>query len=1112
MRGCSLLMCVLGMLIGGTALGQFSPADTSRAGELLLIANDWRDSTAYDSAEMYYDLARALYRKSEVWPAYASVTNEMGVNYRRWGKYSEAEARYLDVLETSRVYLDSLHPEIAQAYNNMGTNYMEMGSYDQAATHLEEALRRKQKVYGNSHEDVGLTHNNLGHLYAEIGKPKIALDHLLKALEIFIEKYGEEHPDVAGVYNNLGTTYYATGDYELARNYIDKSVEIKQRILPPGDPDLLIGFNNTGFCHNLMGDYDKALEDYRMALSISIESLGAMHPQTGILYNNLGNTHRLRKDHGEALHYFQQSLEIKLAAQGPRHRDVGITYNNMGQCYDLMEDWETALTYYEKAIEIYEEALGPMSPDLAVLHFNKALVLEELKEHEAAMQGYQRAITINKASYGLVHPRIATIYSGMGESFFRKENWPEAIAYHQRAVDMRLELLGARHPDLAQSYHDLSRGYEEANDLGNALAYNTKGLKSLSREKDRQVLPGSDQLLSRVQINPILIDLLRHRAELVQHTSVEDGDKEDAMRYYRLAAQVIDSLRFSYRAASSRQTLAGKVLPVYEGAIATAYDLFEATRNTTHLEEIFFFAEKSKNLLILEALQDAKAKQFAFIPDSLLAQEQSLRVDLAYYEQKINTASLAAADSVMKSLAYRRHFELLQEYRGLMTKLESDYPEYFQLKYQTDPPEIEAVRRNILEPGQGLLEYFVGDRYLYVLLLTKETLQVRRVEYDIPLEVAVVSFRKTLYGYFLTENAGEEVFQESGAAYASQALSLYELLFPNMGIALPERLIIVPDGVLGYLPFETLLTAAPADPLAFKSHAYLLHQHQLSYGYSAALLREMQSRGAGKSVRLLAFAPDFSVTDGAPIAGRGGQDFAEPEAADAQRGDLGPLFFNAAEAKAITQLFAGTGYYGQAASRTQFLKTAPDYNVLHIATHGKTNDRESDFSFLAFSPEVDSGEQSLLYVRDLYALELQADLVVLSACETGLGRLYRGEGIASLSRGFAYAGAASIITTLWGVNDQRTATFMESLYGQLKLSLPKDEALRISKQQHLDQSDNYYAHPFFWAGYVAIGDMKPLQTSQSMGIWMAVGFLLLIATGASWLLFKRFQPVASKES
>lgn len=1107
MRGCSFLMCVLGILVGGTALGQFSPADTSRAGELLLAANELRDSTAYDSAEVYYDLSRALYRKTEVWPAYASVTNEMGVNYRRWGKYAEAEARYLDVLETGREHLDSLHPEIAQAHNNMGTNYMEMGSFDRATMHLEEALRRKQKKYGNNHEDVGLTHNNLGHLYGEIGKPKIALDHLLKALEIFLEKYGEEHPDVAGVYNNLGTTYYATGDYELARNYIDKSVEIKQRILPPGDPDLLIGFNNTGFCHNLMGDYDKALEDYHMALAISIESLGAMHPQTGILYNNLGNTHRLRKDHGEALHYFQQSLEIKLAAQGPRHRDVGITYNNMGQCYDLMEDYSRALDYYEKAIDIYETALGPMSPDLAVLHFNKALVLEELGEEKAAMQGYQLAITINKASYGLSHPRIATIYSGMGESYFRKHDWSEAIAYHQRAVDMRLELLGETHPDLALSYHELSRSYEQANDLENAFIYNAKGLKALSREKNLEVLLSPNPLLEDVQITPVLIDLLRHRAELTQF--FKNKGKEHSMRYYRLAAQVIDSLRFSYRAASSRQTLAGKVLPVYEGAIATAYDLFESTGNTSHLEEIFFFAEKSKNLLILEALQDAKAKQFAFIPDSLLAQEQSLRVDLAYYKQKITTGSqVVAADSVMRSLANRRHFELLQEYRELMAQLESDYPEYYQLKYQIDPPEIEAVRRNILEPDQGLLEYFVGDQHLYVLLLTKDALQVKRVAYEMPLEEAIVTFRKSLYGYFLTENAGEEVFRESGVAYASQALSLYQLLFPDMGIALPERLIIVPDGVLGYLPFEALLTAAPEDPLAFTSHSYLLHQYQLSYSYSAALLREMQGRSAGKAVRLLAFAPDFSATEGAQIAGRGGQPMAAPE--DAQRGGLGPLFFNTAEAKAIAQLFAGTGYYGQAASRAQFLKMAPQYNVLHIATHGKTNDTQSDFSFLAFSPEVDSGEQSLLYVRDLYALELQADLVVLSACETGLGRLYRGEGIASLSRGFAYAGAASIITTLWGVNDQRTATFMESLYGQLKLALPKDEALRISKQQYIDQADNYYAHPFFWAGYVAIGDMEPLQVSQPIGIWITGGFLLLIAVGA-WLVFRRFQQANSKD-
>jgi CHAT domain-containing protein len=155
--------------------------------------------------------------------------------------------------------------------------------------------------------------------------------------------------------------------------------------------------------------------------------------------------------------------------------------------------------------------------------------------------------------------------------------------------------------------------------------------------------------------------------------------------------------------------------------------------------------------------------------------------------------------------------------------------------------------------------------------------------------------------------------------------------------------------------------------------------------------------------------------------------------------------------------------------------TAGDYRILHLATHGRADNRVGDYAFLAFSEIKDSIENELLYVKDLYNLELNADLVVLSACETGIGKLQRGEGIISLARAFAYAGAKSIVTTLWEVNDKSTSELMRYFYRELKLGKDKDEALRLARQRYFDKAAPRGLHPFFWAAFVPVGDMRPVR-------------------------------------
>ncbi|RMG80295.1 MAG: CHAT domain-containing protein, partial [Bacteroidetes bacterium] len=296
-------------------------------------------------------------------------------------------------------------------------------------------------------------------------------------------------------------------------------------------------------------------------------------------------------------------------------------------------------------------------------------------------------------------------------------------------------------------------------------------------------------------------------------------------------------------------------------------------------------------------------------------------------------------------------------------------------------------------------------------------------------------------------------------------------------------LTIVPGGILGYLPFEALLTQAPETAGNYQTHPYLIKAFNISYNYSAVLLRDkMLSTTAAPTNDFLGMAPRFD-------------DVVNVQPAGSRTYELGALNYNIPEVKNIYALMGGTVFLDSLATEANFRENAGRYNIIHLATHGKANDESSDYSFLAFYEIKDSIENELLYVKDLYNLYLPAEMVVLSACETGVGELKRGEGIISLARGFFYAGVQSIITTLWSIDDRPTAEIMTGFYKNLRRNLPKSDALRQAKLEYISgQTGNSKAHPRYWAGFVPVGNMAPVKTIEKSpwAYWLTGGLGLAI--------------------
>lgn len=393
------------------------------------------------------------------------------------------------------------------------------------------------------------------------------------------------------------------------------------------------------------------------------------------------------------------------------------------------------------------------------------------------------------------------------------------------------------------------------------------------------------------------------------------------------------------------------------------------------------------------------------------------------------------------------------------------------------PPPIEQVCHG-LRADEGRLSYFLGDKDIYAMLIRHEDCRFIRIRKDFPLEQLIHDFRSAICAYPLQRRDSLiRVFRECG-------WDLYQKILAPLDNVLPYRISISADGALRHLPFEILLNDRPGN-CALSQCPYLLRRHSISYAPPASLGIPLQApRKPHIREQVLAFAPEF-VRTGTTAGNRG------------RPAGLTPLPHNQAEVEHISRLFPVKAFTGRNATKERFQTLAPGYRVIHLATHARANVKEGGASYLCFSgdPGDTTGENRLL-ARELLPSTLHAELVVLSACESGRGELRRGEGMVGLSSAFLQAGARSVVGAQWRINDRQAAVLMDRFYAGLRQGLPKDEALRRAKLDYLAGQRSPYTHPFFWAAFVVEGDMSPLDLPKPVPAWAWAAGMGLVA--AAW--------------
>lgn len=1076
-------LTIVGLCLSiGFAIGQSS--ELALAKRYDTIADSLSRIPDNNKAILYRKKALNIYQNHRPVP-FEKLTAEfrsIGICYRRDGRFVEGEFHLKRAVEIAEKHLPVNHTERAKAYNSFGIFLLTTGKNEEALKFLQQSLAINQRL---KLHDIADNLNNIGIIYENLGDYEQAYVNYKKALNFNRAKHGLYHVSTANNFLNLGTACLKLDRFDEADLYFDTTLMVYTQVLAKNHPEFAALYNNLGAVANSRGDYRTALEYFDLALKNNETNLGEDHPDVANIYANSGILLLNRGDYNKALAFFKKAYDIRLKFFGENHHLVARTCNYLGDCYLPKKDFDKAYEWYNEAIRIYT-ALPPGDPaDFAEYKNDLGYYFEKLGNHEAALRLYNEALSVVRKRPEKLDLDIANSLDRLGNVFLSKSNFEEAKLYFERALRINQHLLGDKHPDIARIYGKLALAYAGESHL--AMAFCDSAMVALDYNKE------DFGKFENVAAPIALLDIFEKKGKLLQGFYKETKQRswlEDADETYSAGIQLIDFVKVTLEEPGSRQALLDNYFLVYENAIAVKCELKNLTGNDHFWHEAFEISERSNATLLLEALQSVQAGRFAEIPDSLLELERKLKIDLAFLEKQLFEEQLNGPNANKKKLAKLNNqiFSLQQKNARLLSDLRRDYPNYFTLKYAPEVVKVPEIQSKMLLPGQNMVGYFVGEEFVFAFIISENKFEVVTIEKEFPLEAWVEELRNSIYRF----NPASKEVEFLSQKYANLGYELYQLIFEPIRSKLTgNQVVILPGGVLGYLPFDALLVSPPEDYGSFGTHDYLINYYQFSYSYSATLLKEMLGRNANwKRGGFVAFAPSY------------GGDSLDLRSNDPWRAVLGNLKYNQTEASNIQKIMGGKAYLDSAATEQYFMAEAPKAGILHLAVHAKSNDEHGEYSYLAFFQTLDSIENELVFVKDLYSMRIKAALVVLSACETGIGELQRGEGIVSLARGFSYAGAASIVTTLWSIDDFASSEIMELFYQNLKAGETKDAALRKAKLAFLRKRKvSNASHPLYWAAFIPVGDMSPLDGCE-MPAW---GWAAIAGSGlfaATFLLLK----------
>lgn len=699
------------------------------------------------------------------------------------------------------------------------------------------------------------------------------------------------------------------------------------------------------------------------------------------------------------------------------------------------------------------------------------------------------------------------IYGILANAYFEIKDFANAGKYFTYQLKSNIDLFGYYHLNTAISYSSLA--YFQWIGKGNialALQYYHKEICVLTKtdfNSDIFQLPDIS-----ISINKeTLARALRNKAEAfyelskVQKTKAEEVKYlKTCIRWFELAIDVVSKYKFSLLKEEQKLIYSDVTKHYYPYIFQAAIELYQKTGDRQYVRKIFEYIEKSKASTLLSMVRGADARRMNLIPGQFIHKETEIQKETQNFLQLLNLENNKANPDNACIDKYNSELEhLKQQQDSLLGIYKNEYSEYYNICFKNDVVGADSLQK-LIKSNQVVLQYSVSAKMLLVFLITKDTIMFYKENIDERFFSEVEHYRKGVSCCQFSD-----IQTGSVRTFENVANGLYNKLLKHFEkFLIKKELIIFPDDVLNTIPFESLVTSKLTNPhtINYRTLNYVIKKNPVGYNYSASLYAytNMSRTNSIYPSRLLAVAPmGFSYNESSLSK----SNFYN----ERNEGDpILPIPGSVEEAKAASRIFGGKLLIRKHATESEFKRIAGDYTILHLASHGIMDNKNPLLSKILFAPEKDLLNDGFLNTWEVYSMQLNAPLVVLSACNTGYGKLFKGEGIISLARGFFLTGTQNVVMTLWSVADKTSGRLMQNFYKHLSCGSPVNIALQQAKTDYLKNADGINSHPYFWAGYVTIGNSdlqfeKPIR--RSVFYWIGGLFLGIVLIFTLFYLRKK---------
>ncbi len=1066
----------------------FGKEDPSVAIDLNNLAGALQSQSKYAEAEPLYRRSLTMREKflGPEHPEVGTALNNLASLYKAEGNYSQAEPLFKRSLAIAEKKLGGEDPDLALSLNNLADLYVALGKYAEAEPLYKRSLAIRENALGAEHPDVAQALNNLASLYDAQGRYAETEPLYTRSLAIWEKALGPEHVNVATALNNLAALYASQGSYSKAEPLFQRSLAIRQKALGFEHPDVAMAWNNLADIYQAQGRYAAAEPLYQQSAALLEKVLGPVHPDVAIALDNLAGIYDAEGRSGEAETLYKRSLAIREKALGSGHPLVGKSLNNLANLYRSLGQLSAAERLSQRSLAIREKALGPEHPDVALALHNLALLYSDEGKNAEAEPLFRRALAIAEKTLGPNHPHLATYLNSLASQYRSQGKFAEAEALFRHSLAIRETSLGPDHPDVANALNNLARLYQEQSKTAEAEQLYLRALAILEKSLGPE--------------HPLVVTVLNNLAIL--HFG-NDQPAQAGPLFERSLQNVYQQFAdyFAFMSEKDRLQfldLVGNLFPAYES---------------------FCFTYRDKAPALAGKLYDVVLWQKGFVASSIAA-----------LRGKIAASGEPKALALLKTLTEKR-----SQAAHLVRTPPSDRAEWRRsvekLEQEADEIEKELVRRSTalaeerrltrvswrdvqksLGKNDAAVE-FVHFRlhdgkkwtgaYLYIaLVVTPETSTAP--------ELIFLGDAKTLESAPVVEyrrQAGLDAGSpppEPGETKPGIYQVFWKPLEPVLRGA--QRIYVSPDGVLNQLSlgvvvgednrmlidrYDLRIVSTTKDILQARQNnsrpggaAVLIGNPRFDLDENSQRAAEARAARSG-AVKSLALQPTNPIRSG-----------------DIRGGGLSPLPGTKLELQTIRALLAQKQWSVEVDSEENALKTrlmgVNGPRALHLATHGfflaepegssggvsrKASAMDDPMLraglFFAGANRAISGKPSapglddgILTAYEATGLNLHGtELVVLSACETGLGQTKSGEGVFGLRRAFQEAGAEAVLMSMWSVPDRETKELMARFYQKWLAGKEKHLALRQAQLEMREVVKKRYGIdlPFYWGAFVLVG-------------------------------------------